>query len=65
MLRFFYKPRWEAFINDDRNALQESKEVISYNRYQYDRVFLDDRQEYSVKVRKDLFEVAKITLSNI
>ena len=65
MLRCFYKPRWEKFINEARKALQEGREPSRYNRYQYDKVFLEDGQEYSVKVRKDLFEVAKIALSNI
>lgn len=65
MLRCFYRPRWEKFINDARKTLQEGREQPNYNRYQYDKAFLESEQEYSVKVRKDLFEVAKIALSNI
>ena len=65
MLRRFYKPRWEKFINDARKALQEDKETVSYNRYQHDKAFLESEQEYPIKVRENLFEVAKITLSNI
>ena len=65
MLRCFYKPRWEKFINDARKALQEDKETVSYNRYQHDKAFLESEQEYPIKVRENLFEVAKITLSNI
>ena len=65
MLHYFYKPRWEKFINAARKSLQEGKELSSYNRYQYDKVFLENQQKYSIKKRQDLSDVAKIILSII
>ena len=65
MLRYFYKPRWKKFIDDVRKALQNGEDVVDYNRYKYDKVFLEREHKYLVKVRNDLFDVAKSTLLNI
>ena len=63
MLRYFYKPRWEKFINNARTALREGKETAMYDRYKYDKAFLEKDKKYSIKVQGNLFEVAKIIVS--
>lgn len=63
MLRYFYKPRWEKFINNARTALREGKETAMYDRYKYDKAFLEKDKKYSIKVQDNLFEVAKIIVS--
>ena len=65
MLRYFYKPRWKKFIDDARKALQNGEEVMDYNRYEYDKAFLECEHEYSLETKDDLFNVAKMLLLNI
>ena len=64
MLRYFYKPRWQKFIEDARIALINGKEVESYDRYKNDTWFLEDDKEYPITINNNIFEIAEKIISN-
>lgn len=65
MLRYFYRPRWEKFIQAARVGIKNNEKVENYDRYNNDKAFLEDDKNYTLRVNDNFFEIVQMVLSSL
>lgn len=65
MLRFFYKPRWEKYIQKLSDSIQKGKCYEEYDRYADEFAFVDSENTYSRAVNENLLAVATNILQSV
>ncbi len=59
LLRYFYKPRWEAFVQSLVGSLEESQPLQEIDWYAFENAFVKEEKEYNRSVSKDLQMVCR------
>lgn len=54
MVKLYYTPRWEKYLQKLSKNMQEGKDFEDYDRYADDEAFLADGKEYTREVAQDL-----------
>lgn len=63
MLRYFYRPRWEKYIENARKALEENTDIQSYDRFKYDLVFLNEDKNYTFDLETNIQKIGIMVLN--
>lgn len=62
MLRYFYKPRWEKYIQTLKHALETGEEFVDYDRYEEEVAFVNGQTQFAENAG-NLFDRAQTLLT--
>lgn len=65
MVRFYYRPRWEKYLEVLTDCLENGKDFVDYDRFSVDEEFINEYRLYSTAVSKDLKSAVQDTIREI